>query len=132
LKAPETPRCHWRFVFWQRQDRDTNVGWTFKRHFSFDEWHSLGVRKVGAPGETGELKGMKESDGERVANCTCPKPCVFVRKDEGEASVGVHAGWPLSCEIRTPRRKLRTLRGADTLEMTNHIHLPGSGLTSRP
>jgi hypothetical protein len=38
-------------VFWQRQDRDTNVGWTFRRHFSFDEWHSLGVRKVGAPVE---------------------------------------------------------------------------------
>ena len=61
---------------------------------------------------------MKESNGERVANCIGPKPCVVVRKDEGEASVGVHAGWPLSCEIRTPRRKLRTLRGADTVDFS--------------
>jgi hypothetical protein len=58
---------------------------------------------------------MKKSDGERIANCTGPEPCVVVRKDGGEASVGVHAGWPLSREIWTPQRELRTLRGADTL-----------------
>jgi len=79
---------------------------------------ALGVRKAGAPVKTGELKGMKESNSERIANCTGPEPCVVVRKDEGEASVGVHAGWPLSREIRTPRRKLRTLRGADTLDFS--------------
>ena len=76
------------------------------------------MRKVGAPVKTGELKGMKESDSERIANCPGPEPCVFVRKDEVEASVGVHAGWPLSREIRTPRRKLRRLQGADTLHFS--------------
>ena len=74
--------------------------------------------EVGAPVKTGELKGMKESDGERIANCIGPEPCVIVRKDEGEASAGVHAGGTLSCEIGTPWRELRTLQGADTLQFS--------------
>jgi len=65
---------------------------------------------------------MQESNGEGVANYTGPKPCVVVRKDEGEASAGVHAGWPLSREIWTPRRELRTLRGADTLDFSGRQH----------
>ena len=74
--------------------------------------------EVGAPVKTGELKGMKESDGERIANYTGPEPCVVVRKDEDEASAGVHAGWPLSREIGTPWREPRTLQGADTLHFS--------------
>jgi len=76
------------------------------------------VPKLGAPVKIGELKGMKESDSERIANCTGPETCVVDRKDDGEASVGVHAGWPLSREIGTPRRKLRRLQGADTLQFS--------------
>jgi hypothetical protein len=76
------------------------------------------VQILRAPVKTGELKGMKKSYSERIANCTGPEPCVDVRKDEGEASAGVHAGWPLSRENWTPWRKLRTLRGADTLEFS--------------
>src|SRR5579863_3612325 len=66
-------------------------------------------------GHTGELKGMEKSNSEGVANCTGPEPYVVVRKGEGEASVGVRAGWVLSCEIHAPRRKPRVLRGADAL-----------------
>ena len=65
---------------------------------------------------------MKESNSERVANCTGPEPCVGVREDEDEASEGIHAGWPLSREIFTPQRKLRTLRGADTLDISGRQH----------
>jgi len=54
-------------------------------------------------GQTGKLKGMKKSNSEEVANRTGSEPCVVVRKDEGEASAGVRAGWVLSREIHDPR-----------------------------
>ncbi len=41
---------------------------------------------------------MKESDGKGVANRTGPEPCAVVRKDGGEASAGVRAGWVLNRE----------------------------------
>jgi len=52
-------------------------------------------------GQTGKLKGMKKSNSEEVANRTGSEPCVVVRKDEGEASAGVRAGWVLSREYMT-------------------------------
>jgi hypothetical protein len=58
---------------------------------------------------------MKKSNSEGVATHADPEPCVVVRKDGGEASVGARAGRVLSREIRNPQRKLRTLRGADAL-----------------
>jgi len=60
---------------------------------------------------------MKKSNSEEVANRTGSEPCVVVRKDEGEASVGVRAGWVLSREIHGPRREPRGLRGADVVEI---------------
>jgi hypothetical protein len=62
------------------------------------------------------LKGMKQSNSEGLASHAGPEPCADVREDGGEASVGVSAGWVLSCEIHDPRRELRVLRGADVLE----------------
>ncbi len=59
---------------------------------------------------------MRESDSEGVATHVGPAPCADVRKDGGEASAGVHAGRVLSCENYAPRRKPRTLRGADAVD----------------
>ena len=79
---------------------------------------------MGSPcaGHTGKLKGMKKSNSEGVANCTGSEPCVVVRKGEGEASVGVRAGWVWSRENHDPQRKLRTLRGADAVEISGRQH----------
>ena len=65
---------------------------------------------------------MKKSNSEKVANCTGSEPCVVVRKDEGEASAGERVGWVLSREIHDPQRKLRTLWGADALEVGGRQH----------
>ena len=65
---------------------------------------------------------MKKSNSEEVANRTGSEPCVVVRKDEGEASVGVRAGWVLSREIHAPRREPRELRGADAVEVGGKQH----------
>ena len=73
-------------------------------------------------GPTDKLKGMEKSNSEEVANRTGPEPCVVVRKGEGEASVGVRAGWVLSREILGPQRKLRPLRGADALDLSGRQH----------
>ena len=59
---------------------------------------------------------MRESNGEGVANHAGPKPCVGVRKGDGEASAGVHAGRVLSREISGPARECRTLQGAHAVE----------------
>ncbi len=91
--------------------------WELQAHGE-DQLSPRPVPNFGAPVKTGELKGMKESDSEGIANHTGPKPCVGVRKDEGEASAGVHAGWPSNCEIGTPWREPRRLQGADTLEFS--------------
>ena len=65
---------------------------------------------------------MKKSNSEEVANRTGSEPCVVVRKDEGEASAGVRAGWVLSREIHDPQRKLWVLRGADAVELGGRQH----------
>jgi hypothetical protein len=65
---------------------------------------------------------MKKSNSEEVANRTGSEPCVVVRKDEGEASAGVRAGWVLSREIYDPWGNPRTLRGADVLETDGRQH----------
>jgi len=65
---------------------------------------------------------MRESDGKGVANRTGPEPCAVVRKDGGEASAGVRAGWVLSREIHAPGREPRVLRGADVLEDDGRQH----------
>jgi hypothetical protein len=65
---------------------------------------------------------MKESYGEGVACHTGPKSCVIVRKGEGEALTGVHAGPVLSREITAPPRG-GLLRGADALEDSGRPHL---------
>ncbi len=48
------------------------------------------------------MKGMKESDGEGIANHADPESCVTARKGEGEALTGVRAGRVLSREIGDP------------------------------
>lgn len=53
-------------------------------------------------GQTGKLKGMKESDGEGIASHAGPESCVTARKGEGEALTGVRAGRVLSREIGDP------------------------------
>jgi len=66
----------------------------------------------GAPpcaGQTGMVKGMKESDGEGIATHTGPAPCADARKGEGEASARVRAGQVLS-------REIPQLRDADAVE----------------
>ena len=73
-------------------------------------------------GQTGKLKGMKKSNSEEVANRTGSEPCVVVRKDEGEASAGVRAGWVLSREIHDPRCEPWGLRGADAVEIGGRQH----------
>jgi hypothetical protein len=75
---------------------------------------------------------MRKSNSEEVANRTGPEPCVVVRKGEGEASVGVRAGWVLSREIHGPQRKLRTLRGADAVETSGRQHRAGRYREARP
>ncbi len=57
--------------------------------------------------ETGKEYRVKVSDDKDVANHIDPKPCVDVREDVGEASVGACAGRPLSLE--------NYLLGADAL-----------------
>ena len=64
---------------------------------------------------------MKESYGEGVASHTGPKSCVGVRKDEGEALTGVHAGPVLSREIVAPPQG-GLLRGADVFEDNGRPH----------
>jgi hypothetical protein len=73
-------------------------------------------------GQTGKLKGMKKSNSEEVANRTGSEPCAVVRKDEGEASAGVRAGWVLSREIHDLRCEPRGLRGADAVEVSGRQH----------
>ena len=65
---------------------------------------------------------MKKSNSEELANRTGPESCAVVRKGEGEALTGVRAGWVLSREIHDPRRKLRTLWGADAVETGGRQH----------
>jgi hypothetical protein len=64
---------------------------------------------------------MKESYGEGVASHTGPKSCVSVRKGEGEALTGVHAGPVLSREIVAPPQG-GLLRGADAFEDSGRPH----------
>ena len=92
------------------------------RRMNSDPLRPRAVQKLGAPVKAGELKGMKESNRERVATYTGPEPCASVRKDDGEASVGDHAGWPLSRENCTLLRKQWALRGADAVEFGGRQH----------
>ena len=64
---------------------------------------------------------MKESYGEGLASRTGPKSCVGVRKDEGEALTGVHAGPVLSRVIVAPPQG-GLLRGADVFEDSGRPH----------
>jgi hypothetical protein len=48
--------------------------------------------------ETGKEYGVKVSDDKDVASHIDPKPCVGIREDDGEASVGACVGRPLSLE----------------------------------
>jgi len=48
--------------------------------------------------ETGKEYGVKVSDDKDVASHIDPKPCVGVREDGSEASVGACVGRPLSFE----------------------------------
>ncbi len=50
---------------------------------------------------------MKVSDDKDLASHIDPKPCVGVREDDGEASVGACTGWPLSL--------VNNLSGADAM-----------------
>ena len=49
---------------------------------------------------------MKVHYDEDLASHIAPEPCVVFREEQGEASAGEHAGWPLS-----PRK--RVIPGAD-------------------
>ena len=74
---------------------------------------------------------MKESYGEGLASHAGPKSCVGVRKDEGEALTGVHAGPVLSRVIVAPPQG-GLLRGADAFEDSGRPHRkrrPGKALT---
>src|SRR5436853_1068737 len=64
---------------------------------------------------------MKESYGEGIAGHTGPKSCASVRKGEGEALTGVHAGLVLSREIVAPPQG-GLLRGADAVEDSGRPH----------
>lgn len=64
---------------------------------------------------------MKESYGEGIASHTGPKSCVSVRKGEGEALTGVHAGPVLSRVIVAPPQG-GLLRGADVFEDSGRPH----------
>jgi hypothetical protein len=64
---------------------------------------------------------MKESYGEGIASHTGPKSCASVRKGEGEALTGVHAGPVLSRVIVAPPRG-GLLRGADVVEDSGRSH----------
>ena len=64
---------------------------------------------------------MKESYGEGLAGHTGPKSCVIVRKGEGEALTGVHAGPVLSRVIVAPPQG-GLLRGADAVEDSGRPH----------
>lgn len=46
---------------------------------------------------------MKVRCDEGVANRVDPEPCIAVREDRGEASVGEHVGQPLSRESHSSR-----------------------------
>ncbi len=61
---------------------------------------------------------MKVSYSEGLATHTGSESCIFVRKDEGEALTGEHAGQVWSREIEPPSRKRWPLRGADALELS--------------
>ena len=63
---------------------------------------------------------MRVHYDERIANYIGPEPCVGVREDAGEASVGVRIGQPLS-------RESIIVPGADAVDgaegnMTKHVH----------
>jgi hypothetical protein len=58
---------------------------------------------------------------EGLANHIGPESCIGVRKGEGEALTGEHAGWVLSREINAPPRG-GLLRGADVLEIGGRQH----------
>ncbi len=46
---------------------------------------------------------MKVLYDEDLASHIAPEPCVVFREEQGEASAGAHAGWPLSHESRLSR-----------------------------
>jgi len=77
---------------------------------------------------------MKEPYEKGIATHLDPEPCVVVREDFVEASVGVRAGWPLSREIMT------TLQGADAVRVSGRPHrahryremLPGPARSETP
>jgi len=55
--------------------------------------------------ETGKEQEVQVLYDEDIASHIAPEPCVVSREGQGEASVGDHAGWPLSHESgdsRTP------------------------------
>ena len=58
---------------------------------------------------------MRESDTEGVATRSGPEPCVGVREDVGEASVGVRAGWAIE-----PRNQRSV--GADAVVVGGRQH----------
>ena len=61
---------------------------------------------------------MKVSYGEGLATHTDSESCMFVRKGEGEALIGVRAGQVWSREIEPPSRKRWPLLGADAVELS--------------
>ena len=58
---------------------------------------------------------MRESDIEELATHGGPEPCVVVRGDGGEASVGVRAGWAIE-----PRKDMT--RDADAVIESGRQH----------
>jgi hypothetical protein len=65
---------------------------------------------------------MKVSYVEGLASYGGPESCVHIRKDVGEALIGVRAGQVLSREIHAPRRELREVRGAEVVEIHRRPH----------
>jgi len=65
---------------------------------------------------------MKESYVEGLASHGGPESCVCIRKDAGEALIGVRVGRVLSREIHAPRRKSRDDRGAEALGVRRRPH----------
>ena len=60
---------------------------------------------------------MEARHGEGIANHTGPEPCVVIRKDDGEASVGEYTGQPLSRERIESGRRRRCEGGRQHVEM---------------
>ena len=74
-------------------------------------------------GHTDKLKGMKESDSERVANCTGPEPCVGRPQGRGRSVGRGTCGLGIEPRNRGPvARATGTLQGADGVETGGRQH----------